>query len=55
MIRAVDTFLYALGAILVIGLIRPLVWWVLLGTSLWIGRKLLSPKWGKIVFGRYWA
>lgn len=44
----------ALGAIVVVGLIRPLLWWVLLSLSLWIGRKICNDRWGKIVFGRYW-
>lgn len=44
----------ALAAILVIGVLRPLLWWVLLSLSLWIGRKTLGPKWGVRVFGRYW-
>lgn len=50
-----EAFLWsALGAIVVIGILRPLLWWVLLSLSLWIGRNTLSPKWGKRVFGRYW-
>lgn len=44
----------ALGLVVVVAVIRPLLWWVLLGTSLWIGRNTLSPKWGRRVFGRFW-
>lgn len=51
----VETFLWsALGAIVVIGVLRPLLWWVLLSLSLWIGRNTLPPKWGERIFGRYW-
>lgn len=49
-----EGFLAALAAIVVIALLRPLFWWVALSTSLWIGRKTLPEKWGRIVFGRYW-
>lgn len=51
---AVEMFWGALGLVVVVAVIRPLLWWVLLGTSLWIGRNTLSPKWGRRVFGRFW-
>ena len=44
----------ALGVVLVVAVLRPLLWWVMLSTSLWIGRNTLSEKWGKRVFGRFW-
>lgn len=49
-----DGVYYALGVIVVVGLIRPVFWLIALSTSLWIGRKFLSEKWGRIVFGDYW-
>lgn len=52
---AVENVLWAaFGAIVVVGIIRPLLWWVLLSLALWIGRNTLSPKWGRKVFGHYW-
>lgn len=50
----VDILWYALGGILVVGIIRPLLWWLLLSLSLWIGRNTLNHKWGRRVFGDYW-
>lgn len=49
-----ESGLSALGAVVAIAVIRPLFWFVSLGLSLWIGRKFLSPKWGKRIFGHYW-
>lgn len=43
-----------LGAVVVIGVIRPLFWWVALSLSLWLGRKVCSERVGRVVFGRYW-
>jgi hypothetical protein len=52
---AVENYLWGvLGLVVVVAVIRPLLWWVLLSLSLWIGRKTLSPKWGKRVFGHWW-
>jgi hypothetical protein len=50
-----DSAWAVLAALLVIGLLRPLFWWVTLSLSLWIGRKVLSDRTGRIVFGRYWS
>ena len=44
----------ALGAAIVLGVIRPLLWWVLLSLSLWVGRKTLSDRAGRAVFEHYW-
>lgn len=44
----------ALGAAFVLGVVRPLLWWVLLSLSLWIGRKVLSDRVGRMVFEHYW-
>lgn len=52
--RAVENWWYALGVFVVVGVIRPLLWWILLSLSLWIGRMFLDDRWGRIVFGRYW-
>jgi hypothetical protein len=38
----------------VLGVVRPLLWWVLLSLSLWIGRKILSDRVGRAVFEHYW-
>lgn len=45
---------HTLGIIAAIAL-RDLFWWVAISTSLWIGRKVLNDKWGRIVFGRFWV
>lgn len=49
-----DAFLGMLAIAVMVGIVRPIFWWLALGLSLWVGRKICSPKWGKIVFGRYW-
>lgn len=49
-----DALIAVLALAFVFGVVRPLFWWVALGLSLWIGRKFCSPKWGRIIFGRYW-
>ncbi len=43
-----------LAVVIVIGVIRPLFWWLTLGLSLWIGRRVCSPRVGRAIFGRYW-
>lgn len=33
------------------GLLRPLFWIVLLGSLLWLVRKLCPPSWERVLFG----
>jgi hypothetical protein len=42
------------AAIAVLTALAPFVWWVIMGTALWLGRKLLPDRAGRILFGHYW-
>lgn len=49
-----EYFWAVLAVVVVVGIFRPLLWWVLLSLSLWIGRKVLPDRWGRAVFEHYW-
>jgi hypothetical protein len=43
----------AIGLFLV-AMIAPFFWLIVLSVALWIGRRTLSPRAGRILFGHYW-
>lgn len=49
-----NDFLHVLGGLFAIGVLRVFIWVFLLGFLLWLGRKFLSDKVGKFIFGHYW-
>lgn len=42
------------GIVIVAALIQPVFWLLSLSISLWLGRKFLSDKWGRRLFGHFW-
>jgi hypothetical protein len=49
-----DTLYSAIGFAIAFAA-RNWVWWLLLSTSLWLGRKFLPQKLGSLIFGHYWV
>lgn len=52
--RGVDYVYAALGIAFIVGVVRPVLWWILLSLSLWVGRMVLSDRVGLVLFGGYW-